>query len=153
MTTRDLVNYILLTGQKGYKDMEDGNRISDKMTLLVKEHIKAEADKMVEKISPTNEQIHAAALAWAKEHSNAPDKDCPTWLIRDYEAGAYFVRQCYGCWNKTDKMVSERLREEYISFANHFHRKKERIRRGECPITPSEIYDEWINLKTKESHD
>lgn len=47
MTTRDLVNHILLTGQKGYKDMEDGNRISDKMTLLVKEHIKAEADKMV----------------------------------------------------------------------------------------------------------
>lgn len=113
MTTRDLVNYILLTGQKGYKDMEDGNRISDKMTLLVKEHIKAEADKMVEKMSPTNEQIHAAALAWARDHSEAPDKDCPDWLIRDYEAGAYFVRQCYGCWNKTDKMVSERLGEEY----------------------------------------
>lgn len=120
MTTRDLVNYILLTGQKGYKDMEDGNRISDKMTLLVKEHIKAEADKMVEKMSPTNEQIHEAALAWARDHSDAPDKDCPEWLIRDYEAGAYFVRQCYGCWNKTEKMVSERLREELIKYETYF---------------------------------
>lgn len=108
MTTRDLVNYILLTGQKGYKDMEDGNRISDKMTLLVKEHIKAEADKMVEKMSPTNEQIHAAALAWARDHSEAPDKDCPDWLIRDYEAGAYFVRQCYGCLSKTNNLKSRK---------------------------------------------
>ena len=71
------------------------------------------ADKMVEKMSPSNEQIHEAALAWARDHSEAPDKDCPDWLIRDYEAGAYFVRQCYGCWNKTDKTVEERLREEY----------------------------------------
>jgi hypothetical protein len=67
-------------------------------------HAQRIADKMVEKKSPSNEQIHEAALAWARDHSEAPDKDCPDWLIRDYEAGAYFVRQCYGCLNKTDNL-------------------------------------------------
>ena len=63
-------------------------------------HAQRLAEKMVEEKMPSNKKIHEAALAWAKEHSNAPDKDCPDWLIRDYEAGAYFVRQCMGCWNK-----------------------------------------------------
>ena len=70
-------------------------------------HAQKIADKMVEKMSPSNEQIHEAALAWARDHSEAPDKDCPAWLIRDYEAGAYFVRQCFGCWNKTDNIKSK----------------------------------------------
>jgi hypothetical protein len=53
-----------------------------------------------------------------------------------------------------DKMVDGRLNKwEFISFANHFHRKKERIKRGECPIRPEEIYDEWINLKSRDSHE
>ena len=56
----------------------------------------------IKKLTPSNEQIHEAAKAWARGHSEAPDKDCPEWLIRDYEAGAYFVRQCYGCLNKTE---------------------------------------------------
>jgi hypothetical protein len=51
---------------------------------------------------PGNEAIRDAAMEWAREHSEAPDKDCPDWIIHDFEAGAYFVRQCLGCWNKTE---------------------------------------------------
>jgi hypothetical protein len=43
----------------------------------------------------------------------------------------------------------EVMKDDFISFANHFHRKKERIKRGECPIRPDEIYNEWLNLKNE----
>ena len=86
------------------------NYTTNQVAYLIREfatlHAQKIADKMVEELTPSNEQIHEAALAWARDHSEAPDKDCPTWLIRDYEAGAYFVRQCMGCWNKTDNLKS-----------------------------------------------
>lgn len=81
----------------------------DELNEFATIHAQRLAEKMVEDQLPSNKEIHEAALAWAKEHSEAPDKDCPDWLIRDYEAGAYFVRQCMGCWNKTDKMHDKRL--------------------------------------------
>ena len=61
----------------------------------------------IRKLSPTNEQINEAALVWANHHSDAPDKDCPDWLIHDYEAGAYFVRECYGVLNKVTEATKE----------------------------------------------
>ena len=100
---------------------KDGNRRCNEEDMLI--GIDEICEAVIAEKSPSNEQIHEAALAWAKEHSEAPDKDCPTWLIRDYEAGAYFVRQCMGCWNKTepdksevDKMVDERMRDELIKY-------------------------------------
>ena len=51
--------------------------------------------------------------------------------------------------SEVDKMVSERLSKwEFISFANYFHKWKEKIQRGECPIRPEEVYNEWVNLKS-----
>ena len=47
MKTQELVNYILRTGQKGHKDMDDGLRISDEMTRLVEEHINQEVEKRI----------------------------------------------------------------------------------------------------------
>lgn len=47
MKTQELVNYILRTGQKGYKDMDDGLRISDEMTRLVEEHIDQEVERRI----------------------------------------------------------------------------------------------------------
>ncbi|MCE5225253.1 MAG: hypothetical protein LLG05_05270 [Porphyromonadaceae bacterium] len=44
-------------------------------------------------IQLTNEAINKLARAYAKDHSNAPDKDCPDWIIHDYEAGAYAIRE------------------------------------------------------------
>ena len=92
---------------------KDGKRRCNEEDMLI--GIDEICEAVIAEKSPSNEQIHEAALAWARDHSEAPDKDCPAWLIRDYEAGAYFVRQCMGCWNKTepdksevDKMVEER---------------------------------------------
>ena len=91
---------------------KDGKRRCNEEDMLI--GIDEICEAVIAEKSPSNEQIHGAALVWAKEHSEAPDKDCPAWLIRDYEAGAYFVRQCMGCWNKpepdkseVDKMVDE----------------------------------------------
>ena len=100
---------------------KDGKRRCNEEDMLI--GIDEICEAVIAEKSPSNEQIHEAALAWARDHSEAPDKDCPTWLIRDYEAGAYFVRQCMGCWNKTepdksevDKMVDERMRDELIKY-------------------------------------
>ena len=100
---------------------KDGKRRCNEEDMLI--GIDEICEAVIAEKSPSNEQIHEAALAWARDHSEAPDKDCPTWLSRDYEAGAYFVRQCMGCWNKTepdksevDKMVDERMRDELIKY-------------------------------------
>jgi len=83
---------------------KDGKRRCNEEDMLI--GIDEICEAVIAEKSPSNEQIHEAALAWARDHSEAPDKDCPAWLIRDYEAGAYFVRQCFGCWNKTDNLKS-----------------------------------------------
>lgn len=56
----------------------------------------------------TNEAINILARAYAKEHSNAPDNDCPEWIIHDYEAGAYEIRRILtGYINLTDNGVKK----------------------------------------------
>src|SRR5690606_16464883 len=92
-----------------HKEVGSGEPLKQWLGKFATLHAQRLAEKMVEEQLPSNKEIHEAALAWAKEHSEAPDKDFPDWLIRDYEAGAYFVRQCMGCWNKTDKMHDKRL--------------------------------------------
>ena len=57
MKTQELVNYILRTGQKGYKDMDDGLRISDEMTRLVEEHINQEVEKRIAEKMPSDEEL------------------------------------------------------------------------------------------------
>lgn len=73
-----------------------------------------EVEAEIKKLMPSNEQINTAAKEWAREHSNAPDKDCPEWILQDYEAGACFVRQCFGCLNKV-----ENERQYDIDFGGH----------------------------------
>ena len=70
----------------------------------------------IRKLSPTNEQIKEAALVWANHHSEAPDKDCPDWLIHDYEAGAYFVRECYGVLNKVAEATKDCYPKEFVGW-------------------------------------
>ena len=41
----------------------------------------------------TDEEIEEAARVYAIDHSSAPDKDCPVWIIADFKAGAKFARQ------------------------------------------------------------
>ena len=57
MITQDLVNYILRTGQKGYKDMDDGLRISDEMTRLVEELINQEVVRRIAERMPSEEEV------------------------------------------------------------------------------------------------
>lgn len=125
-----------------YKDKE---RFIECLTALISENYTANEDveKMVEEKMPSNKKIHEAALAWAKEHSEAPDKDYPDWLIRDYEAGAYFVRQCMGCWNKEEgKMVEERLREELIKYMTWYN--------GHETGADEEFIDEYLSENDSE---
>ena len=67
MKTQELVNYILRTGQKGYKDMDDGLRISDEMTRLVEEHINQEVEKRIAEILPTKNEIGNACQVFDKQ--------------------------------------------------------------------------------------
>jgi hypothetical protein len=89
-----------------HKEVGSGEPLAQWLSKFAALHAQRPAAQQVaeeiKKLTPSNEQIHEAAKAWARDHSEAPDKDCPEWLIRDYEAGAYFVRQCFGCWNKID---------------------------------------------------
>ena len=41
MTDRELANFILRTGEKGYKDRDEGFKISHEITTLIKDHVKA----------------------------------------------------------------------------------------------------------------
>ena len=106
----------------------------------------------IKKLTPSNEQIHEAAKAWARYHSEAPDKDCPDWLIHDYEAGAYFVRQCYGCLNKTGvvEATKDYYPKEFLLW------KEEAVgRRNKSGVylywedhyTLDELFDYWKNIK------
>ena len=38
-TNRELANLILTIGKAGYKDIQDGLRISDKVTKMIEEHV------------------------------------------------------------------------------------------------------------------
>lgn len=49
--------------------------------------------KTTEQHIPTDEEMLRDAKEYAKEHSNAPDKDCPEWIIADYMAGAGNMRE------------------------------------------------------------
>ena len=62
MKTQELVNYILRTGQKGHKDMDDGLRISDEMTRLVEEHINQEVEKRIAEKMPSKAEKEAAEI-------------------------------------------------------------------------------------------
>lgn len=127
---------------------KDGKRRCNEEDMLI--GIDEICEAVIAEKSPSNEQIHEAALAWARDHSEAPDKDCPAWLIRDYEAGAYFVRQSMGCWNKTepdksevDKMVEERLREELGKFIKWYNSGYEQARK------PHLIVKEYLKSREK----
>jgi hypothetical protein len=80
-----------------------------------------EVEAEIRKLMPSNEKINAAAKEWAREHSNAPDKDCPEWILQDYEAGACFVRQCFGCLNKEVAAIEMPTREECEKVFEHYH--------------------------------
>ena len=81
MKTQELVNYILRTGQKGYKDMDDGLRISDEMTRLVEEHINQEVEKRIAEILPTKNEIGNACQVFDKQKR-------PLWKEAIWRAGA-----------------------------------------------------------------
>jgi len=81
MKTQELVNYILRTGQKGYKDMDDGLRISDEMTRLVEEQINQEVEKRIAERMPSEEEIRDELCRhlynWLEHNSF---KDACRWL-------------------------------------------------------------------------
>jgi len=43
----------------------------------------------------TDAEITAKAKIYARDHSEAPDKDCPMWIEHDYCAGAVMAREFY----------------------------------------------------------
>jgi len=85
----------------------------DAVIIALTEFAAQEVEAEIKKLMPSNKKINEAARAWAKDHSNAPDKDCPEWILQDYEAGACFVRQCFGCLNKEVEAV-EKQRDELL---------------------------------------
>jgi len=58
----------------------------------------AALDKQVEEQESkrlTDAEITARAKIYARDHSEAPDKDCPVWIEHDYCAGAVMAREFY----------------------------------------------------------
>lgn len=49
-----------------------------------------------------NTYLDEAALEYAREHSSAPDKETPDWIITDFKAGADLIKQVF-----VDKLISE----------------------------------------------
>ena len=48
---------------------------------------------------------------------------------------------------ESQEVNDEDVMKDYISFANYFHKWKQRIQRGECPKRPDEIYKIWNVIK------
>jgi hypothetical protein len=44
---------------------------------------------------PSNQELEKEAKDYAVHHSEAPDKDCPDWIVDDWMAGALYVRTKY----------------------------------------------------------
>lgn len=41
--------------------------------------------------NPTRKEIDDAAYNHAKNHSNAPDKEIPSWIMTDFKAGVNWI--------------------------------------------------------------
>jgi len=104
MKERLTAEEILQTGidKQSLNEICGGQDIWDSILIAMNTLSHQEVDAEIEKRMPNNNMINKTAQKWAKDHSSAPDKDCPEWIVIDYEAGAYFVRQCLGCWNKEE---------------------------------------------------
>lgn len=77
------------TFAKGERSLMLTEPMYEHLSSKIESYIK---ENYVEKHNLTDAEIETEARQYAIHHSDAPDKDCPQWIITDFESGAKWAR-------------------------------------------------------------